>query len=75
MSLSEIKADKEAIVSEIKGDQRFISRITSIGITPGCKIRVVRNDRNRPMLVYSRDTMIALNRKECNGIEVTEVKA
>ena len=75
MSLSEIKADKEAIVSAIKGDQRFISRITSIGITPGCKILVMRNDKNRPMLVYSRDTMIALNRKECAGIEVKEVVA
>ncbi len=75
MSLREIKADKEAIVSEIKGDQRFISRITSIGITPGCKLLVMRNDKNRPMLVYSRDTMIALNRKECTGIEVKEVVA
>ena len=75
MSLSEIKADKEAVVSAIKGDQRFISRITSIGITPGCKLLVMRNDKNRPMLVYSRDTMIALNRKECTGIEVKEVVA
>ncbi len=75
MSLSEIKADKEAVVSEIKGDQRFISRITSIGITPGCRLLVMRNDKNRPMLVYSRDTMIALNRKECSGIEVEEVVA
>ncbi len=75
MSLNEMKADREAVVSGINGDSRFLSRITSIGITPGCKITVVRNDRNRPMLVYSRDTMIALNRKECSGIEVTEVKA
>jgi ferrous iron transport protein A len=75
MSLNEMKADREAVVSKINGDSRFLSRITSIGITPGCKITVVRNDRNRPMLVYSRDTMIALNRKECSGIEVTEVKA
>ena len=75
MSLNEMKADREAVVSGINGDSRFLSRITSIGITPGCRIRVVRNDRNRPMLVYSRDTMIALNRKECSGIEVTEVGA
>lgn len=75
MSLNEMKADREAVVSKINGDSRFLSRITSIGITPGCKITVVRNDRNRPMLVYSRDTMIALNRKECSGIEVTEAKA
>ena len=75
MSLSEMKADMEAVVSRIDGDSRFLSRITSIGITPGCRIRVLRNDRNRPVLVYSRDTMIALNRKECQGIEVTEVGA
>ena len=47
MSLSEIKADKEAIVSEIKGDQRFISRITSIGITPGCKLLDIAFEEGR----------------------------
>ena len=75
MSLSEVKENREALVSEVKGDTRFMSRITSIGLTPGCRIRVVKNDKNRPMLVYSRDTMIALNRKECKGITVEEVTA
>ena len=75
MSLSEVKENREALVSEVKGDTRFMSRITSIGLTPGCRIRVVKNDKNRPMLVYSRDTMIALNRKECKGIMVEEVTA
>lgn len=75
MSLNEMKADREAVVSAINGDSRFLSRITSIGITPGCKLQVIRNDKSRPMLVYSRDTMIALNRNECSGIEVTEVGA
>jgi len=75
MSLSEVKENREALVSEIKGDTRFMSRITSIGLTPGCKVRVVKNDKNRPLLVYSRDTMIALNRNECKGILVEEVTA
>lgn len=75
MSLSEVKENKEALVSSINGDTRFMSRITSIGLTPGCKVRVVKNDRNRPILVYSRDTMIALNRNECKGITVEEVTA
>ncbi|MCR5094130.1 MAG: ferrous iron transport protein A [Lachnospiraceae bacterium] len=75
MSLNEVKPDKEAKVHAIKGDERFQSRITSIGITPGCRVAVIRNDRNRPILVYSRDTMIALNREKCSQIEVTEVSA
>ena len=75
MSLSEVKENREVCVSEINGDTRFVSRITSIGLTPGCRVMVVKNDKNRPMLVYSRDTMIALNRNECKGITVEEVTA
>ncbi len=75
MELQELKENREAVVKDLKGDPRFIGRITSIGITPGCRLKVMRNDKNRPMLVYARDTMIALNRKECTGIEVAEVGA
>ena len=75
MSLSDIKENKEAVVTALDGDARFVSRITSIGLTPGCKVNVIKNDKNRPVLVYSRDTMIALNREECRGITVEEVRA
>ena len=68
--LSELKKDEEGIIASVNGDQRFISRITSIGLTPGCTVTVIKNEKNRPLLVYSRDTMIALNRKECDFIEV-----
>jgi ferrous iron transport protein A len=75
MSLSEVRENKDAVITAIQGDTRFMSRITSIGLTPGCKVSVIKNDKNRPMLVYSRDTMIALNRNECTGITVEEVTA
>lgn len=75
MSLNELKEKSEAVVSGLKGDSRFLSRITSIGLTPGSRLSVIKNDKNRPMLIYARDTMIALNRKECEGIEVAEVRA
>ena len=73
MSLNEVKENREAVITQVEGDTRFMSRITSIGLTPGCKVSVVKNDKNRPMLAYSRDTMIALNRNECKGIQVEEV--
>ncbi len=73
--LSELPMNAECVIASLNGDQRFVSRITSIGLTPGCKVSVIKNDGNRPMLVYSRDTMIALNRNECKGIEVKEVTA
>ena len=68
-----MERNRHAVVEKLTGDERFMSRITSIGLTPGCTIKVIRNDKNRPMLIYTRDTLIALNRNECKGIEVTEV--
>ncbi len=70
--LVELEKDKSGVVASVNGDARFVSRITSIGITPGCKVTIVKNESRRPLLVYSRDTMIALNRKECENIMVEE---
>ncbi len=75
MKLGELKENSEAVISRLNGDTRFIGRITSIGLTPGCHVSIIKNDKNRPVLLYSRDTMIAVNRKECEGIDVTEVRA
>ena len=73
--LNELKKEESAIIAFITGDTRFVSRITSIGITPGCKITIIKNEKHRPLLVYSRDTMIALNRKECENIFVQTTNA
>lgn len=75
MSLNDVQENTDAVIRELQGDARFISRITAIGLTPGCRVSVIKNDKNRPVLLYSRDTMIAVNRKECTGILVSEVKA
>ncbi len=68
--LSELKKDAVGVIAAVDGDSRFISRITSIGLTPGCPVTVIKNEKNRPLLVYTRDTMIALNRAECGMIKV-----
>lgn len=70
--ISTIPAGKEAVIVQIDGDTRFLSRITSIGLTTGCNVKIIKNDKNRPLLVYSRDTMIALNKKESENIKVEE---
>ncbi len=70
--LSDLAKDASGVIASINGDTRFVSRITSIGLTPGCRVSIIKNEKHRPLLVYSRDTMIALNRKECDWIEVAE---
>ena len=73
--LNELEKEQSAVIASINGDTRFVSRITSIGITPGGKITIIKNEKHRPLLVYSRDTMIALNRNECENIMVQPADA
>ena len=72
MKLTDLKKDCNGVIARVNGDNRFVSRITSIGLTPGCRVTVIKNEKRRPLLVYSRDTMIALNRNECDDIEVED---
>lgn len=69
-TLLELQKEQSAVITAVNGDARFVSRITSIGLTPGCKLTVIKNEKRRPIIVYSRDTMIALNRNECANIMV-----
>lgn len=73
IKLSEVQEGKKGVIAELKGENRFVGRAVSIGLTPGCNVEVIKNRKNRPILVYSRDTMIALNSKESENILVEEV--
>lgn len=68
--LSEAKNGEHGIITSIQGDTRFLSRVTSIGLTLGCPVTVLQNERKRPILLYSRDSMVALNREECDKIQI-----
>lgn len=72
MKLSDARPGLRGRVTVIRGDTRFLSRITSIGLTVGCPVTVLQNEKKQPVLVYNRDTMVALNRAECAKIELEE---
>lgn len=71
-SLIELGEGSRAFISSIKGDRRYLSRITSIGLNAGCMIRMLQNVHARPVLVFGRDTMIALSREESRNIFVED---
>lgn len=72
MKLSELKTGGTGTVTHVAGDARFVSRVTSIGITEGCPIEVVQNVKKRPILLFERDTLMAIDRKDCDLIDVEE---
>ncbi|MBR1796476.1 MAG: ferrous iron transport protein A [Clostridiales bacterium] len=70
MKLSDLSADSRGRVTSLPGDKRFINRISAIGITSGVDFRVIKNDKHMPVLIYVRQTLLALNRRDCERIEV-----
>lgn len=72
MKLSELKTGGIGTVTRVAGEARFVSRVTSIGITEGCPIEVVQNVKKRPILLFERDSLMAIDRKDCDLIDVEE---
>jgi ferrous iron transport protein A len=70
--LSDIQTGNIVKVQEIQGDERLISRTSSMGIIVGSSIEILRNEKKQPMLLFCRDTMVAVNRRECEKIIVQE---
>jgi ferrous iron transport protein A len=60
------------MVKEIMADERLISRTSSMGIIVGSRVEILQNEKKQPLLLYCRDTMVAVNRKECEKIIVEE---
>ena len=70
MKLSEMHAGTHGVVKRLGRDDRFLNRVTSIGLTEGAEFQVIKNDKRMPVLLYVRETLLALNRKDCEKIEV-----
>lgn len=70
MKLTETRPDQNGVIRKIGGDAHFMNRITSIGVTEGTPFQTVRNDRKMPVLLYLRETLIAVNRMDAERIEV-----
>ena len=73
MRLTETAADKDSVVKKIGGDRHFRSRISAIGITEGTPLQTVKTDAKMPLLIYCRETLIAVNRADAERIEVEAV--
>lgn len=65
-----MKSGEHGNISDLQGTQRFLDSIASVGITIGCPIVVMQNRKKTPVLVYARDSAIALDRSDCNLIDV-----
>lgn len=69
-TLSAMHSGEQVRICHIHGGHTFLSRLATLGFTPGARLRVVQNYGRGPIIVNLRDTRIALGRGEATKIEV-----
>jgi len=68
--LNEIPAGASATVCEIRGGGHVMSRLATLGFTPGAQLAMVQNFGHGPLIVTIRDARIALGRGEAGKVFV-----
>ena len=69
-SLSSVRSGESVRIRRMAGGHQFLSRLASLGFTPGAHLEVVQNYGHGPIIVRLRDTRVALGRGEAQKILV-----
>jgi ferrous iron transport protein A len=70
VDLGAVRAGESVYIQQMQGGHQFLSRLASLGFTPGARLRVVQNFGRGPIIVLLRDTRVALGRGEASKILV-----
>ena len=70
VSLSTVRSGDSVKIKRMTGGHHFLSRLASLGFTPGARLRVVQNYGRGPIIVNVRETRVALGRGEAEKILV-----
>ena len=70
ITLSEATPGQQFTVQEIKDEARLINRLSSMGIICGSTLTVCQNYKKQPVLLFTRDTLVAIGREESKKITV-----
>lgn len=70
LPLSALRVGESAVVVRLTGGQGLLSRMASMGFTPGVDIQVLQNYGSGPLIAIVRNARIALGRSEANKVYV-----
>ena len=70
VTLSDATPGSRYCILEIKEESRLVNRLSSMGLLCGSMIEICQNHKKQPVLLYARDTLIAIGREESKKIMV-----
>ena len=68
--LNALRPHQRGMVTELIGGHGLLSRMTTLGFTPGAEVTMVQNFGHGPLIVLIRDTRVALGRGEASKIRI-----
>ena len=68
--LSALSTGEHGAVVQLEGGRGLLSRMASLGFTPGAEITVLQNCGRGPLIVRVREARVALGRGEARKIHV-----
>lgn len=68
ITLSDAAPGKRYTIREIKDEARLVNRLSSMGLVRGSVLEVCQNLKKQPVLVFARDTLVAIGREESKKI-------
>jgi ferrous iron transport protein A len=68
--LSALSTGEQGAVVQLEGGRGLLSRMASLGFTPGAEVTVLQNFGRGPLIVRVREARVALGRGEAKKIHV-----
>ena len=73
--LSAMSSGQIGTIRELRGGRVLVSRLASLGFTPGASVEMIHNYGLGPLIVEIRDSRIALGRGEARRVSVGPYRA
>lgn len=70
VTLSDATPGSRYCILEIKEESRLVNRLSSMELLCGSMIEICQNHKKQPVLLFARDTLIAIGREESKKIMV-----
>lgn len=70
--LAEAKEGNQYRIQKIRDEARLVHRLSSMGLLCGSTLTVFQNLPKQPVLIYARDTLVAIGREESRKITLEE---
>ena len=70
VTLSDATPGSRYCILEIKEESRLVNRLSSMGLLCGSMSEICQNHKKQPVLLFARDTLIAIGREESKKIMV-----